>query len=163
MDSQNQLASQHATAAGAMAALETFMLKSIPLAQAMRLTIHAWHDNHVELRAPLEPNINDKGCAFGGSLSSLMTLAPWALLELSLRDAGLEADVFVANAEIRYLSPIFDNLHVFAQPADSANLNAFLDVLQKRGRARISMVSRVDTEGSPACIQNARFVAKLRS
>lgn len=163
MHSQSQPESQLATADDAMAALEAFMLKRIPLAQAMQLTIHAWHDNHLELRAPLAANINDKGCAFGGSLSSLMTLASWALLELSLRDAGLEADVFVANAEIRYLSPIFDELHVFAQPDDGASLNSFLDVLQKRGRARISMVSRVDAEGRPACVQNARFVAKLRT
>lgn len=163
MDGQNQPESQHATATEAMAALEAFMLKGIPLAQAMQLTIHAWHNNHIELRAPLAANVNDKGCAFGGSLSSLMTLAPWALLELNLRDAGLEADVFVANAEIRYLSPIFDDLHVFAQPDDGESLWSFLEVLQKRGRARISMVSRVDAEGSPACVQNARFVAKLRS
>ena len=39
----------------------------------------------LQLSAPLAANVNDKGCAFGGSLASLMTLAGWGWLMLSLR------------------------------------------------------------------------------
>lgn len=142
--------------------LQEFLLERIPLARAMQLQIHAWHGDRIELHAPLAANVNDKGCAFGGSLSSLMTLAPWALLELSLREAGLEADVFVANAEIRYLIPIFEDIHVLAQPESGQSRERFISVLRERGRARIGMLSTVGDQDKPACVQQARFVAKLR-
>lgn len=143
--------------------LQRFLLARIPLARAMQAQIHAWHGDLVELRAPLAANVNDKGCAFGGSLSSLMTLAPWALLELSLREAGLDADVFVANADIRYLIPVFEDIHVLARPEPGQSRERFMSVLRQRGRARIGMLSTVGDPHNPACVQQARFVAKLRA
>ncbi|MGB8636119.1 MAG: YiiD C-terminal domain-containing protein [Rhodanobacteraceae bacterium] len=154
---------ESATAAQDKAAeLEAFVLEQIPLARAMQLSLRAWHGDSIELHAPLAANVNDKGCAFGGSLSSLMTLASWALLELNVRDAGLDADIFVADADIRYLAPVFDDLDVLAVPEEGQDLNRFLSVLRQRGRARIGMRSVVDGNEGPACVQQARFVAKLR-
>lgn len=142
--------------------LERFLLDSIPLARALGLKIAAWDGERLEVRAPLAANVNDKGCAFGGSLSSLMTLAPWALLELVLREQGLAADVFVADAEIRYRVPIFEDIHVVTQAADEHDVDAFVATLRQRGRARIGMLSFVGGLDQPSCIQKARFVAKLR-
>ena len=142
--------------------LERFMLDSIPLARALKMEIAACDGERIEVRAPLAANVNDKGCAFGGSLSSLMTLAPWALLELVLRQHNLHADVFVADAEIRYRAPIFEDIRVVAQPGDGHGLDRFVDTLRQRGRARIGMLSVVGDPDNPACIQQARFVAKLR-
>ncbi len=143
--------------------LEHFLLDSIPLARAMQLEIAAWDGERIELRAPLSANVNDKGCAFGGSLSSLMTLASWAMLELVLREQGLEADVFVADAEIRYRTPIFEDILAVAQPDAKQDIERFVATLRQRGRARIGMRSLVGGHDDPACIQQARFVAKLRA
>ena len=41
----------------------------------MQLQIAAYDGDSLSLHAPLAANFNDKGCAFGGSLTSLMTLA----------------------------------------------------------------------------------------
>jgi thioesterase domain-containing protein len=46
-----------------------------PITRAMQLEIAAWDGESLQIRAPLPPNVNDKGCAFGGSLVSVMTLA----------------------------------------------------------------------------------------
>ena len=48
---------------------------AMPPVAAMQPAIAHWQDGHLRLRAPLAANVNDKGCAFGGSLCSLMTLA----------------------------------------------------------------------------------------
>lgn len=145
------------------AALEEFLLDSIPLARAMQLRIREWSPARLVLTAPLAPNINDKGCAFGGSLASLATLAPWALLELALRAEGLAADIFVADATIRYLAPIWEDIRVEAEPAAGAELAEFIRTLRTRGRARIAMQARVCAAEAEACVQEARFVAKLRA
>jgi thioesterase domain-containing protein len=77
------------------------------------------------LLAPLAPNVNDKGCAFGGSLVSLMTLCGWALVELALRRRGEDCDVFVAESTVRYLSPLWQDFRSEARLAADADWPTF--------------------------------------
>ena len=65
-------------------ALEHELLAEIPLARAMALRVAAYDGDSLALAAPLAPNVNDKGCAFGGSLASLMTLAGWGVIRLAV-------------------------------------------------------------------------------
>ncbi len=162
MDARRRKPEAGTAARDETAELQAFVLEHIPLARAMQLSLGAWHGDSITLHAPLAANVNDKGCAFGGSLSSLMTLASWALLELTVRDAGLDADIFVADADIRYLQPVFEDLEVTSVPAEGQDLDRFVSVLRQRGRARIGMRSAVAGTEGPACVQQARFVAKLR-
>ncbi|MCP2936805.1 thioesterase domain-containing protein, partial [Salmonella enterica subsp. enterica serovar Typhimurium] len=84
----------------------------------------------------------DKGCAFGGSLASLMTLAGWGLLTLRLEDAGFDAEVYVAESQTRYRAPLYDDLRVEAALVDEAAWPGFVDTLRARGRARIEIAAR---------------------
>jgi hypothetical protein len=56
-------------------AAQAQLLADIPLTRFMHLAITGWDGDSLRMSAPLAPNINDKGCAFGGSLASVMTLA----------------------------------------------------------------------------------------
>lgn len=136
------------------------MLDTIPQARAMQLQLLGYQSESLCLRAPLAANVNDKGCAFGGSLSALMTLAGWALVVLALKARGDEADVFVARAEVRYIEPLFDDLEVSAQWASNEDRNRFFDTLSQRGKARVCIESQVRGANGPACMQTAYFVAK---
>ena len=73
--------------------LERKLREEIPLARAMDLRVADYDGQALTLAAPLPPNINDKGCAFGGSLASLMTLAGWGLVRLQLQARGSDAEV----------------------------------------------------------------------
>jgi thioesterase domain-containing protein len=86
-------------------------------------------------------HVNDKGCAFGGSLASMMTLASWGVVSLLVEGAGLQADIYVADSQIRYLAPLFADLDVAAEPAADADVDAFIDTLRTRGRARLGLVA----------------------
>lgn len=143
--------------------LERFLLESIPLARAMQLRLLGVDNDGLRVRAPLAPNINDKGCAFGGSLSGLMTLAGWALVVLALKARNEEVDVFVARSEIRYLQPLFDDLEISARLAADADWDGFLHALAQRGKARICIESEVHGSDGPASVQTAYFVAKRRT
>ena len=94
-----------AHAASALDALAAHFAGMPPVA-ALRPAIADWRDGHLRLSAPLSANVNDKGCAFGGSLVSLMTLAGWCLVSGRLQQAGLEAEVYVADSQVRYLAPL---------------------------------------------------------
>lgn len=140
-----------------------FIREKIPLARAMALELAAHDADRLALRAPLAPNINDKGCAFGGSLTSLMTLASWALVELALRGRDLECDVYVGESSVRYLAPVWTDFLAEAQLAEGADWAPFFATLAARGKARIEVACRVPgTDGKPAATLASRFVAKRR-
>jgi thioesterase domain-containing protein len=151
------LAQMHLDAA--LAALDAHY-QAMPPVAAMQLRIAGFDGGVLHLRAPLSRHVNDKGCAFGGSLVSLMTLAGWGLLWLRLHDAGVRADVFVADSQVRYRAPLFDDLAAQARLADGASIDAFLDRLRIRGRAGIAIAARVDLpDGGIAAECQARYVA----
>ena len=105
----------------------------------------------LSLLAPLPPNVNDKGCAFGGSLVSQMTLSGWALVEMALRRYGHDCDVFVAESHVRYLSPLWQDFRSEARLATGASWATFFNTLTTRGRARIEVACVVPGEdGKPA-------------
>jgi thioesterase domain-containing protein len=151
----------HASAPDSPAtALERELLVQIPLARAMALRI-AHHDRTtLTLAAPLAPNRNDKGCAFGGSLASVMTLAGWGLARLALEADGLHADIYVQDSAIRYLAPVWQDFDAIAQPIAEADLDTFRATFAARGKARLAVHCRVPLpDGGDAATLDAQFVA----
>lgn len=140
-----------------------FIRDEIPLAHAMNLQLAGCDDDSLCLFAPLAPNVNDKGCAFGGSLVSLMTLSGWALVEAALRRRGDDYDVFVGESTVRYLSPLWQDFRSVAQLAPGASWASFFRTLAARGKARIEVACVVPGENNkPAATLIARYVAKRR-
>jgi len=137
--------------------------QSMPPVAALRLSVAGYDGASLRLHAPLAANVNDKGCAFGGSLASMMTLAGWGVVTLHIEGAGLDADVYVADSQIRYLAPLYADLDVQAQAAPDGDWQAFIDTLRSRGRARIGISAVAALPGGgTACDLNARFVAIAR-
>lgn len=138
--------------------------QSMPPVAAMNLTIGGYDGQRLRLHAALADHVNDKGCAFGGSLASMMTLASWGLVSLKLHEAGIDADVYVADSQLRYLAPLYADLDVTAEFGPDADLATFLSTLRDRGRARTQLVARVLTpEGVVATDFTARYVAIART
>lgn len=138
--------------------------QSMPPVTAMNLSIGGYDGQRLRLHAALADHVNDKGCAFGGSLASMMTLASWGLVSLKLHEAGIDADVYVADSQLRYLAPLYADLDVTAEFGPDADLATFLSTLRERGRARTHLVARVLTpEGVVATDFTARYVAILRT
>jgi thioesterase domain-containing protein len=147
----------------AVAALERELLEGIPLARAMALRVEAWDGTMLGLAAPLAPNVNDKGCAFGGSLASLMTLAGWGLLHLALGARGIVADIYVQDSTLRYLAPVWQDFRAIARMAAPDGLDDFVATFEARGKARARLRCTVPlADGSDAAVLEAAFVALAR-
>lgn len=137
--------------------------QSMPPVALMQLAIDGFDGECLRLRAPLSVHVNDKGCAFGGSLASMMTLASWGLVSLHVEEAGLDADIYVADSQLRYLAPLFGDLVVEARLAPESDWPTFLATLRERGRARASLQARALTpEGAAATEFTARYAAIAR-
>ena len=135
-------------------------LQAMPPVAAMQLRIDGFDGSTLCVSAPLAAHVNDKGCAFGGSLASLMTLAGWGLLSARLQQVALSADVFVADTQLRYRAPLFADLHARAWLADAGAWDGFAQRLRERGRASLRIDACVDLpDGGVAADSSARFVA----
>ena len=142
--------------------LERHLLATIPLARAMELRVADYDGNRLALAAPLAPNVNDKGCAFGGSMASLATLAGWGLICLKLGEAGIAAEVYVQDSSIVYLAPVWDEIVAEAAAGPDESWERFFEAMRERGRARIAIDAELTAAegGSVPARVSARYVAK---
>lgn len=137
--------------------------RSMPPVAAMGIAIAGREGDTLTLSAPLALNVNDKHCAFGGSLVSLMTLAGWGLVTLRCHQLGIDADVFVADSEIRYLAPLYADLRATAALADGSGWGPFDEALRSRGRARVRIAATVPLpDGGIATTLRAGYAAIAR-
>ncbi len=134
--------------------------RAMPPVAAMQVRAVAFDGDTLQLHAPLAANVNDKDCAFGGSLAGIMTLAGWGLLTLKLEAAGLAAEVYVADSQVRYLKPLFSDLQARASLEPGLDWQAVLRAYRERGRARASVVADVlGPDGQPVSELTGRFAA----
>lgn len=147
----------------AAATLESHILGTIPLADAMNLKVRRYTGDELEMTAPLTPNVNDKGCAFGGSMASLLTLAGWGLVELGLRARNLECDIYVGDSHLRYHEPVWSELRGVARFVESGALSSLAAALSERGKGHAEVICEIAGERRAAVTLTARFFARLRS
>ena len=137
------------------------LLAAMPPVAAMQVRALDFNDGCLRLVAPLAANVNDKACAFGGSLSGVMTLAGWGWLMLAAQDAGLPSEVYVADSQVRYLAPLFDDLVAEARLRPDQDWAAVVRTLGERRRASATMQCCVrDADGAVVATLEARFALK---
>lgn len=80
--------------------------QTIPLSAFMQLEVQSFDGKALTCQAPLAPNKNLHQSMFAGSIYSLATLTGWGMVYLQLKDLGLQGDIVLADAQIRYLAPL---------------------------------------------------------
>lgn len=134
----------------------------VPVAP-MQIDVAEIGDERIELTAPLAQHVNDKGNAFGGSLSSIMTLACWGLMTAKTRAAGLTCDVYVGEITTKYLKPIEEDLRVTAWFVEPEEIEGFVAQLHAKGKARLEMKAQTTlSDGTAAATLTGRFVAFVK-
>jgi thioesterase domain-containing protein len=139
------------------AEIEAFLHARIPLARAMGARVEACDADAFVLTAPLEPNHNHLGTAFGGSLAALATLAGYACLWHALDDR--DAHLVIRRSEIDYRHPVTGPLRAVCRQPQEGELESFRATFAKAGKARIDLDVTIG-EKDRVCLEfRARFVA----
>lgn len=143
------------------AELLKFLNEEIPLTKSLGLEIVSISPEGARIRAPLGPNHNHMGSAFGGSLSTMMILSGYIWLYDALLKHDFEAHVILSKEEAEYLIPVTTDIEVFAKTPTEAQWKKFEDAFTRKGLARIVIHSEIrqGTEG-PAAIFKGEFVAR---
>ena len=79
--------------------LQNLIDREIILAKHMGVVVESADDTSMVLRAPLAPNANHKGTAFGGSLYSIAVLTGWAWVTRCLATRELDAEAVKIGRE----------------------------------------------------------------
>lgn len=140
--------------------VNAYLARYVPITRAMGIRLRSSGADGVTMTAPLKPNINDKGIAFGGTLASILALSGWALTDLALRAAGEVADVLIAVATTEYLAPVAGRIVARCPPPPAGELEAFVNAYRLRGRARLKLVATIETPSGTAARLHATYVAR---
>ena len=141
------------------AELEAYLHAHIPLSAAMQVSVVEIGPEAIVLGAPLAPNINHRDTVFGGSASAVAILAAWSLLHLRLTAAGFESRVVIQRNSMDYLAPIAGDFTARSFFEAGANWDGFARMLERKGRARISLGAVLIADGIEAGRLSGEFVA----
>jgi thioesterase domain-containing protein len=140
--------------------LQDTLATEIPISRAIGLTVAGFDNRILTLSAPLAPNINHKDTAFAGSLNAVLTLAGWSMLWLIARSAAIPAKVVIQDSTIRYLHPVTRDFAAECRLPASAEIDRFLLMLRKKGRARMELAAEIREEGRQAVAFSGRYVVQ---
>lgn len=115
------------------------------MAAAMGTQVRSADEGGVVLEAPLEPNLNHRATAFGGSVAAQAILAGWALVHLSLEREGLSARTVIQKSDVAYLEPVHHDFQAHALPVSPDAWGRFRRTLARFRRARLRVTVEVRT------------------
>ncbi len=159
--------------------VEAYLREHIPLSTAMGVRVKSATVDHVRLAAPLAPNVNHHETVFGGSASAVATLAAWTLLHLRLQAAGGArpregpdgpasgrpwdtVQLVIQRGAMEYRKPIPGDFDAVCEFADAAAWERFSATYARRGRARLTLRSRLVFDDHDMASFEGDFVAVRR-
>ena len=110
--------------------------RGIPLSRAMGFEIDELTPNSIRVRAPLVNNVNVHGTGFAGSIYSVAVLAGWALCTHIMNLRGMEGDLVVAKAEIKYRAPVTGDMTCISE-ANESDCVTFQTDFESEGKGRL--------------------------
>ncbi len=131
----------------------------VPLIRHMGVDVVHYEPGKAVVEAPLEPNLNTHGTAFGGSLYCVSTMAGWALVHLTLMDAGFEPQVWVTRGEVDYLKPVTGTIRAVAG-LEQADTQALISSFAEHGKARVTVPVVIGGELEQALRLQVSFAAR---
>jgi thioesterase domain-containing protein len=136
--------------------------REIMLARPMGVIVESADDLSLVLRAPLAPNANHKGTAFGGSLYSLAVLTGWAWLTRFLATRKLDAEAVIQESSMRFLKPVHGEMRACLEIPAAADIDKFQKMLVRADRGRIRLQVKMHEGSALATIFDGLFAAAMR-
>ena len=142
--------------------LEKKLHEEIPLTKLMKLKINTYNNEELITSAPLNININDKGTAFGGSLSTMTIISSWSLCWLISKELGIDSkNIVVIKNENSYLKPVKKDILCYTQKPSKEEISILKEKIAKKGSASIKIRSKI-IEDDEVCVEfEGIYVIKL--
>lgn len=143
--------------------LTNFLHDQIPLARALAIKITSTGNDQVEVFAPLAPNSNHMGTAFGGSLGAVLILSCYTWLFHRLDQAGFSAHVLIKEGKTDYLLPVESDMHAVCLSPKVNEIEKFMESFKRKSRGKITLKAQILKGQDKACAFEGIFVAQKSS
>lgn len=125
-----------------------------PLTAAMQMSLQSFDGKTLVLKVPLTPNVNDKGTAFAGSITSLGCITGWTLLTLWSEQAFGPCQCAVYDAQFHFSQPLKGDFTATVSLPDMAHLT---DSIRRKNKGKVSLdIELADSHGVAARL-HARY------
>jgi thioesterase domain-containing protein len=127
----------------------------------MGFEVEFFPPSRIEIHVPLNPNLNDKGNAYAGSIYSSLVLAPWYLLTEITQNQGIDCKISVIYSTVKFRTPIEKD---FTSHCEISDYGRLISELRERGRCRISANANTsDDDGNHACAFEGKYFLRAVS
>ncbi len=115
----------------------------MPITRSLGARVVRYDGASVRLEAPLAPNVNHFATAFGGSLSAVAILSGWVLLDLRLRELGIESRLVIQRSAYDFAAPVDGDFAATAVLPEAARWSRFVATLSRHHAARVTVSTTV--------------------
>lgn len=132
--------------------LQNKLHNEIPLTKFMNIKIENYDESKLITIAPLDVNINDKGTAFGGSLSTLTTISAWSLCWLISKELEFNSNnIVIIKNETSFKKPVTKNLVCHTKKPSKEEIKILKEKLENKKSASIKIESQI-IEDNEICV-----------
>lgn len=142
--------------------LQNKLHNEIPLTKHMNIIIKDYNDNELITTAPLEINVNDKGTAFGGSLSTMTIISSWSLCWLIANELGFDkTNIVVIKNENSYKAPVTKDINCFTIKPSKDEIEKLKEKLLNKGSTSIKIESYIKEDETTCVTFSGYYVIKV--
>lgn len=142
--------------------LQNKLYNDIPLTKIMEIKIQNYTNQELITTASLGININDKGTAFGGSLSTITIISGWSLSWLISKELGFDSNnIVIIKNETSFRRPVTKDIVCHTQKPSLEEIQILKEKLLTKKSASLKIKSKI-IEDNETCVDFVGFyVIKL--
>ena len=142
--------------------LQNKLYNEIPLTKLMEIKIQDYNESELITTAPLSININDKGTAFGGSLSTITIISAWSLCWLISKELGFDSNnIVIIKNETSFRKPVTKDILCHTKKPSIEEIERLKQKLEKKKSASIKIESQIIENGQICVDFTGYYVIKL--
>ena len=142
--------------------LQTKLHTQIPLTKHMQINVKEYSTTELITTAPLLININDKGTAFAGSLSTMTTISAWSMCWLISQELGFDdTSIVIFKNETKFLKPINKDIFCHTIKPNQKEISILKEKLLTKKSGSITIKSSI-IEDNNICVDfEGLYVIKI--
>ena len=133
--------------------LQEKLHSEIPMTRLMQLEVASISSEKLITKAPLLININDKGTAFGGSLSTLTIISSWSMAFLISKEFKIEeSSIVIKNNQTKFIRPVTKDIICNTYMPTQSELSELKEKLNNKNSGSIKIYSQI-IEDEKVCVE----------
>ena len=137
---------------------QDYLHSEIPITRQMGIEVQTLTTNEVKLKAPIALNVNHVKSAFGGSVDSLFLTAGWVYMRLITKHIDPAPTIIGNKGTTTFKRPITSDFAAQIIIPSKTEVDSFLKVLEKKGKAWFSIRSNIVEDGKIYAIFTGDYV-----